>query len=320
MNFTIVKTGRLDPSHRPIHLWKLAQLLRALGVPTQRRRNASGRTMIPHRCSERLLWDHFENARAIHRKSIRIYHPDRGGTHEEAARLNSIWREIKNRFGRLGIGTGLITAFLMAGCAQRSSVTPPIPPMPATPMPSTPSTPIMIAPPISYATATAKLTVTPTPLTMASSSAVMVWPYQTTNTISLAVSGPCEVQESADLKNWNDLAEASPTNAVTISPNQAQDFFRGVETNEPIFLTWTPSPDQFITVNHIYYGQTADVMTNAVDVGNVSNCWVTISPPDTTVYFEMNCQDSYGNISPYSNIAVYQMPPLTLTLEASPTQ
>ena len=104
MNFTIKKIQARHPS-RPIHLMKLSELLARLGVKGVKGANHYDKVLVGHKPTIARIWDLFSEAKRIWRERIAREHPDRGGSHEQAAIINSLWDNIERRFNKMGIGT-----------------------------------------------------------------------------------------------------------------------------------------------------------------------------------------------------------------------
>ena len=90
---------------KPIHLMKLSQLLKLLGVKARREKNRTVPFFVGLDPSPKHLWSLFDEAKRVWRERIALEHPDRGGSHEQAAITNSLWDNIQRRFDKMGIGT-----------------------------------------------------------------------------------------------------------------------------------------------------------------------------------------------------------------------
>jgi hypothetical protein len=70
-------------------------------------------------------------------------------------------------------------------------------------------------------------------------------------------------------------------------------------------MTWSPSPDPYVIGYNIYYGTVSGDYTNMISVGDVTNATINNLEPDVTYYFVATSFDNQGNVSPYSNEAVF---------------
>jgi hypothetical protein len=109
MNFTIAKTSKLVRGNRPVHLRPLRVLLNNLGVEAGRgHKRWCDRNLKQFESGQQndftALWDKYEQAKETYLNRIRTEHPDRGGSHERCAYLNSVWSTIKLRFAAKQIG------------------------------------------------------------------------------------------------------------------------------------------------------------------------------------------------------------------------
>lgn len=88
---------------------RMASVLCYFGVRQSNRRTAwtaSGRPYsgLVSKLPEGKLWELYEATKKSYRERIGKAHPDRAGTHEEAATLNAAWERTEMLFKRLGIG------------------------------------------------------------------------------------------------------------------------------------------------------------------------------------------------------------------------
>jgi hypothetical protein len=84
---------------------QLAGLLQEIGVPRRLLRDRKGRkaSVLKRRINH---YEVLDTARAAYRARIKQSHPDRGGSHDLAARLNWVWKEIRRRYARAGVELG----------------------------------------------------------------------------------------------------------------------------------------------------------------------------------------------------------------------
>lgn len=105
MNF-VIKTRRLPPGKRPIHLQELGRILPILEVKPQTSSNDGCFVYALNRAPDSTLWDYLEQARKNHRRLICQHHPDRGGSTETAAILNACFTRAIELFRRRGFTLG----------------------------------------------------------------------------------------------------------------------------------------------------------------------------------------------------------------------
>lgn len=104
MNFQIVTTLRaVSEGRKPLHLAPLKRCLAILEVPRRQSKKGGWYCFGSHNSPPDQMWDWLEQARNNHRRLIRVHHPDRGGSHERAAVLNSTWKRVQELMKRRGI-------------------------------------------------------------------------------------------------------------------------------------------------------------------------------------------------------------------------
>lgn len=87
---------------RPPEKWSIIRLFDALGVPLPPTKK-HGHFFTKYEGELPYL---LKDAKDAWRRRIKEAHTDRGGTHEEAARINDVWKVVQRRFARYGITLG----------------------------------------------------------------------------------------------------------------------------------------------------------------------------------------------------------------------
>ena len=85
---------------------RVTQLLTALGLPREELYALKVEPPRKHfweRYDEWELRDFLLRAHEAYRQRIKLAHPDRGGTAEEAAAINNCWKRVREMFKRRGI-------------------------------------------------------------------------------------------------------------------------------------------------------------------------------------------------------------------------
>jgi len=101
MNFTIGYSTRVKGKHRPMRYWKLAALMRCMGLRKLRQHNTSPAMISGPRRSLYYIWDEVEALWRIRRREL---HPDvPGGSTERFAWLSCVYTEIERRMKMKGI-------------------------------------------------------------------------------------------------------------------------------------------------------------------------------------------------------------------------
>lgn len=106
MNF-VLRSSKLPAGKRPVHLWTMTQVLRALDVKHVGRKHAC--TKMSYRIHGTdgafgLLCDLYDEAKANHRGMVLRWHPDRpGGNAERAAHANAVWAQCRKLMRRRGV-------------------------------------------------------------------------------------------------------------------------------------------------------------------------------------------------------------------------
>jgi hypothetical protein len=78
-------------------------------------------------------------------------------------------------------------------------------------------------------------------------------------------------------------------------------------------LSWDPSPDVPVAGYAIYYGATSHMYTDKISLGNATSVTISNLVAGTTYYFAATAYDAAGLESPFSNEAMYAVPPDPLT-------
>lgn len=81
---------------------RLSWLLGQLGVARKQTKQGY-RAYQLHRADDHQLRDFYLEARRRWKALLSRCHPDRHGSHDEAAKWNLIWEQVKRRFGQKGI-------------------------------------------------------------------------------------------------------------------------------------------------------------------------------------------------------------------------
>jgi Fibronectin type III domain len=74
-------------------------------------------------------------------------------------------------------------------------------------------------------------------------------------------------------------------------------------------LSWDPSPDVPVAGYAIYYGTASQIYTDKISLGSATTVTVSNLVAGTTYYFAATAYDDAGLESPFSNEAVYTVPP-----------
>src|SRR5450631_3214905 len=77
-------------------------------------------------------------------------------------------------------------------------------------------------------------------------------------------------------------------------------------------LSWDPSPNVPVAGYAIYYGTTSHIYTDKIFLGNATAVTISNLVGGATYYFAATAYDDAGMESPFSNEAVYTVPPDTL--------
>lgn len=72
-----------------------------------------------------------------------------------------------------------------------------------------------------------------------------------------------------------------------------------------VTLAWDASPDASVTGYEIHFGVRSGIYTNHVTVGNTTTATITGLPMGSTYYFAATAYNATGDVSPFSNEAVY---------------
>jgi hypothetical protein len=123
---------------------------------------------------------------------------------------------------------------------------------------------------------------------------------------------PVQLQVSTDMQTWLEFTNAT-TNGVTFAMDHPFQFYRGVRRVGTVGLMWSPSLDATVAGYKIYYGGSSHDYTVAVDVGNVTNCSLTVTVWPTN-YFAATCYDAEGSESDFSNEAACSLPKAKLNI------
>ncbi len=74
-------------------------------------------------------------------------------------------------------------------------------------------------------------------------------------------------------------------------------------------LSWDPSPDVPVAGYAIYYGTTSHMYTDKISLGEATAVTISNLVAGTTYYFAATAYDDDGLESPFSNEAMYAVPP-----------
>jgi hypothetical protein len=145
---------------------------------------------------------------------------------------------------------------------------------------------------------TAEIVVPPPALT----NALLSWDYGT-NWCPVT-----QIFSASDLTGaWASLTNLSGTNFSTSLLGGECVFFK-IASVVSVELAWEPSISTNVVAYKIYWGPSADVYTNTVSVGNVTNAFVFPLASGATYYFAATAIDAQGFESIFSNEAIWTSP------------